>query len=372
MLQVIEQLKSGQHTLDTLKDELGIKHIEHPELPLVKLNYDQIESPKTHPLVRECRSLTLEKDTWKLVARSFPRFFNWGEVIDEQDDFNFSDFQVQSKEDGSLITVYWYQGEWHANTRGSFGLQEVQFTEYTWQDLVAQALRVKDLQSIDIVLPKNLTYVFELATPYNKVVRTYPDSRMYLLTAFCDHGNELAAGPRSGLDELATAINAYRPNTFDFSSIEQIQEFLDKMILEDPTFEGVVIRDNENRRWKIKNPAYLSLHKMRGEGDNLYNPKHLLPWVLKGERAELVTYFPEVADKFDEISVLVVDEMRNLVKIWNDNKDIESQKEFALAIVPQTKFASILFNVRKTGGEAADVEKQFRDGESLIYKVLFK
>tara|TARA_Y100000310_G_scaffold110424_1_gene108822 strand:+ start:608 stop:1720 length:1113 start_codon:yes stop_codon:yes gene_type:complete len=370
MLKVIEQLKSGQHTLESLKDQLGIKHIEHPELPLVKLNYDQIESPKTHPLVRECRSLTLEKDTWKLVARSFPRFFNWGEVIDEQGDFNFDDFQVQSKEDGSLISVYWYRGEWHANTRGSFGLQEVQFTEYTWQDLVAQALKVKDLQAVESVLPKTLTYVFELATPYNKVVRTYPDSRMYLLTAFDHDGDEI--GKDVNIDDIAKYINAHRPEVFSFTSIEQIQNYLDTMIKDDPTFEGVVIRDNENRRWKIKNPGYLSLHRMRGEGDNLYNPKHLLPWVLKGERSELITYFPEVADKFDEIDAQVQSELAKLIDIWHDAKGIETQKDFALAITKRTRFSSILFTVRKQNGNADDVVRMFRDANELIYKVLFK
>lgn len=371
MLQVIEQLKSGQVTLESLKEDIGIKHVIHPELPLVILNYDQIESPKTHPIVRECRSLVLEVGTWDLVARAFPRFFNWGEVIDEQDDFNFGNFRVESKEDGSIVTVYNYKGEWHANTRGSFGLQEVQFTDYTWRQLVCMSLNIDSLQGLNGKLVAGCSYVFELATPYNKVVRTYPDSRMYLLSAFRPCGGEFCpvTGP---LDQVAESIGAYRPEIYPFKSIDGIQGYLQQMIKDDPTFEGVVIRDDANRRWKIKNPGYLSLHKMRGENDNLFNPKHLLPFILSGERSELLAYFPEVEEKFDEVSKQVNDELDNLLKVWDNCKDIESQKDFALAIQPRTRFASLLFQNRAANGNDKDLDKLYRGSEKLIHKVLFK
>lgn len=375
MLQVIEQLKSGQVTLESLKDDLGIKHVEHPELPLVILNYDQIESPKTHPLVRECRSLTLEKGSWDLVARSFQRFFNWGEVIDEQDDFNFSDFRVESKEDGSLVTVYHYDGKWHANTRGSFGLQEVQFTDHTWRDLVVMSLGINDLQELGRGLREGHSYVFELATPFNKVVRTYPNPRMYLLTAFYPDGREYDYNNSNDIDYLIHACDklaAFRPDVFSFGSIDEIKDYLDKQVKNDPTWEGVVIRDDANRRWKIKNPGYLSLHKMRGENDNLFNPKHLLPFALKGERSELLTYFPEVEEKFDEVAEAVEAERQNLLQVWFNHYQIEDQKDFALAIQGKTRFTSLLFKNRAEGGGVEELDKSFRQSEKLIHKVLFK
>jgi hypothetical protein len=45
-----------------------------------KLNYDQIESAKAHPVVMECRGLILSYPHGEVVARSFDRFFNYGEV----------------------------------------------------------------------------------------------------------------------------------------------------------------------------------------------------------------------------------------------------------------------------------------------------
>ena len=63
MLNVQNYLRSGK-TLDDLTDELGIKSTPHENLPLVILNYSQIDSPKTDAIVRECRGLILDKRDW--------------------------------------------------------------------------------------------------------------------------------------------------------------------------------------------------------------------------------------------------------------------------------------------------------------------
>mgnify|MGYP001296035369 CR=1 FL=1 len=82
MLEVQKYLKNK--TLDDLNIEFGIKIKEHDELPLVILNYSMIDhgtiGNKTHPIVCECRGLVLEVGSWNIVARSFYRFFNFGET----------------------------------------------------------------------------------------------------------------------------------------------------------------------------------------------------------------------------------------------------------------------------------------------------
>lgn len=67
-------------SLEDLTAELGIRVTRHDQLPLIILNYDQIESPKANEIVVECRGLVLEEGTWEIVARSFRRFFNFGEL----------------------------------------------------------------------------------------------------------------------------------------------------------------------------------------------------------------------------------------------------------------------------------------------------
>jgi hypothetical protein len=369
MLEVQKYLRT--RTLDQLTDELAIKVTRHDTLPLVILNYNQIDSPKTHPVVRECRGLCLHAHTHRVVAKSFNRFFNWGEVAEEMGDFDFSDFVVQSKEDGSLVLLYEYDGQWRANTRGSFAEDNIQFQEFTWTDAICKAAGHPNLTELGIRLNPQFTYVCELCTPWNKIVRRYPAPVLYLLTIFDKEGRELTT---EQCDGYASSAGLLRPTLYQFKSIEEIQSFLQEQAESDPTFEGVVIKDHLGHRWKIKSATYLGLHRLRGEGDT-FNPKHLLPFILAGEEDELLTYFPEVKETFYEAKCRVLEAYIEVIELWGDHWRIEDQKEFALAIKDQSSFASILFSVRKKRGNqqvAADVKNEWREATQLILKKLFK
>lgn len=377
MLKVQEYLRPGK-TLDDLNAELGIKAAHHPTLPLVIVNYNQIESPKTNPIVRECRGLVLETGTWDLVARSFPRFFNWGEVADEMPLFDFSDFIVQSKEDGSLVLIFNYKGQWLMNTRGSFAQDLMPFQEFTWQEAFLKALHVSDSRHVTTYLDPSFTYVCEFCSPWNKVVRRY-EPTMYLLTAFqgekelhwqiVDGMMKWFAEPIKGSIFLEDTFPPFqRPVMYQFKSIDEIEVFLREQAERDPTFEGVVIRDKDGRRWKIKNPTYLALHKMKGDGDNLFNPKYLLPFVLSGESAELLVYFPEVKDQYEALEAKVNVWYDELQALWLETKDIAVQKDFALAIKGRSPFTGILFQMRKLGH--TDLRTEWQKSETMILKVV--
>jgi hypothetical protein len=370
MLQVQEYLRNGK-TLEDLTSELAIRVAPHPELPLVILNYDQIESQKSHPIVRECRGLVLETGTFNVVARAMNRFFNWGEMLDEAPLFDFTDFHVQEKLDGSLCLIYNYGGRWMGNTRGSFASGMMESGTLTWQEGFCRALKLNDLQDLDGVLDPELTYVCEFVSPWNKVVRRYEEPALVLLTAFRGH-EELNLNDVYKLEKVFGCMT--KPDLFEFKSIEEIQRFLDAQAKDDPTFEGVVIRDRNNRRWKIKNSTYLALHRLKGEAGNLFHPRHLLPFILAGEESELLTYFPEVSETFYEYKGKVDAAFNTLREIWEQSYKIEGQKDFALAIASKTPFTGILFQIRKKLGadQTLDALKQmWRDSPDAILKFVF-
>ena len=166
-----------------------------------------------------------------------------------------------------------------------------------------------------------------------------------------------------------------KPVQYSFTNIDQIQDYLIKLASDDPTNEGVVIRDDQNRRWKIKNPTYLALHRMKGEGDNLYDPKNILPFVMSGEVDELLTYFPEITDKVREMEREVNHAFDMLEFTMWQTQGIEDQKDFALAIQGKTPFTSILFNLRKLKGPNLtfiDLRYAWIKSESTILKVLYR
>lgn len=366
MLAVQEYLKTK--TFEELTAELGIVVVRHETLPLVILNYNQIESPKSHPVVRDCRALVLHADNKEIVARSFTRFFNWGEMADEMPLFDFTDFVVHTKEDGSLALIYFHDGEWHANTRGSFAhgkLQEGIGVDLTWREGMCKALGVESLQELDAELDRSITYVCEFVSPWNKVVRYYKEPKMYLLAAFRE-GKEI---PWVEVDKLANH-RFLRPDRHHFTSIEEIQAYLFQQSSVDATFEGVVICDKDGRRWKIKNPTYLALHRLRGEGNNLFAPKYLLPFIMSGESEELLVYFPEVKDALESAKVKVDEAYASLIPLWMENRHIVDQKEFALK-VQKHPFSSLLFRVRKEHGAEGDIKAEWNKSTDLILKKLF-
>ncbi len=215
----------------------------------------------------------------------------------------------------------------------------------------------------------------ELCSPFNKVVRRYPEPRLYLLSLF--RGEQEMSPP--AVDEywawlVPNRMPFFRPARHYFKSIDEIIAFLNEKSSSDPTFEGVVICDKNGLRYKVKNPTYLALHRLKGEGDNLFHPRHLLPFALAGNTDELLTYFPEAREELEKVQGKLIAAWDNLSSAHQDSLGIASQKDFALAITQRTEFSSLLFGLRKQHGEnipPEELRKTWLASGDLIVRRLF-
>jgi len=366
-MKTIDYLRSGK-TLTDLETELHISVNRHDTLPLAILNYSQIDSPKTDPIVRECRGLVLNTEDHSLVARAFPRFFNWGEVADEMPLFNWDKSVALEKVDGSLLLFYHFDGEWRVNTRGSYANMGMFNTEwqanyhkmpasFTWKEGILQALGIKDLQELQLYLDPSLSYACEFCSLWNKVVREYAQPCVYQLSAFC---GEEEVGPQNV--PLFKTVGQY-----SLRSADDVTDYVNSQ--PEATWEGCVVKDDANRRWKIKNKRYLSLHKMKGaNGDALYNPSTLLPFILEGEGDELLATYPEITDCFKHYKGKVDGAYNELESLWHCVKDEENQKDFAILIEGETVFTGVLFNARK---HKVPLKEVWLKAEDSILKGLF-
>lgn len=358
--QELGKYSDPEQALSELTAEFGIIVNKHPTLPLCNFKYNQIESPKYDPVVRYSRGTVLEYGTWNLVASTMKRFYNYGESPLEAEVFNWGSFQATAKEDGSLIILYYYDNEWHVNTSGSFGFGEINDSGITWKNLFWDVFHSQNMK-VDGLNPQ-ITYIFELCSRYNKVVRDYAIPKLYLITTFV---GVVECGPL----DFGKAINATHVDYYDFSSYEELKTFLDHKQMVEPTFEGFVAKDNNGIRFKIKSETYVNLHHMHDNG-NIYSLKRLVPIVLKAEQDEVVTVFPELKDKFESIKVQLDGIYTNLRNLWMLTKDIESQKDFAIAI-SNHPMKGILFKVRKVYGKSqteTHLHNEWSDSAELILK----
>lgn len=364
MLEVIKYLNSVHRydpkaALEQLKEELGIKYTLDERFPeLVVLNYCQIDSPKHHPITLECRSLVLSlpeydfgipapaiEEPWKLVSRSFDRFFNRGET---EATYLMEHMIAHEKMDGSLIGVFFFEKYgWMYRTRSMImPTSTIMGFELTWKDLIEDALGeewAKRSVASSMIEPRvcRHTYILEVTSPENRIVTRYKGRQMTLLAIRKhDCGSYFK---NENCDALAEAFGWNRPERYTFGSMKECAEAA-KDLRE--LKEGYVVFDRHNEpAFKEKNPAYVAAHHLRGEG--VLTPRRVMDLLIMNEVDEYLSIFPEDEDAIAPYVQAYKDIWMHATDLWTLNGDIMDQKEFALE-VKDTPVATLLFR-RKAG-----------------------
>lgn len=335
MLEIQRWLIQNNSNYKLLEEQLGIKANFHEDGRVI-LNYSQIDSPKLNPIVREARGLVLDREH-NLVAKSFSRFFNWNEGTKaEMDSFDWKNCKITHKEDGSLLLLYYWLGQWHINTRNSYGDGLVNDSGYTWKDIFKTASR--NFEFYD-KLDENLAYTFELCSLYNQVVKVYPEPKLFLLSAF--HGEEELT--HDTVEAIASDLRLARPETVVLNDPLEVASYIAAKASIEKGFEGTVARDSKNVRFKQKTESYLLLHRLSNNG-LILSTKNLVATVLKGEEDEMITYFPFIKDRVLEIKCRIHSIEKDLDNVWYTYCMEESRKKFAEAVKTHP-FSALLFGI---------------------------
>lgn len=339
MLKVQEYLRSVG-TLDELAMEFNLDFRRHSRHPLVILDYTN-DSPKFEPITRECRGLVLEEGTWEVVGKPMTRFYNYGEHSEETAKFDWTDFKMYEKVDGSFILASPYKGDWIISTRGTFGDFEVNGIGHTWEQLFWQTAP----HLTPSALRPDTCYGFELWTEHNAIITRYPKPDVWLLYAYDLETHK--EWPEHVYHSEANRLRVRTPQKFNFfDSIDHVRGFLKDLTKEEPSFEGVVLKDRNGIRIKVKTETYLELHQFFGNGA-IFSPKRLVPLWLSGDFKKAIERFPAIEDPLCEVGMTLDLEMVKLWHLWLKAKGIEGQKEFAQYILPRTELSAILFDLRK-------------------------
>lgn len=353
LLQIVDFDGNSLSALEALKEEFGIKYRIYPEDRMVLLDYDQIESPKSHSIVIECRSLILTyPDFSNVVSRKFDRFFNYGECPGYYQDFDFKDSIVYEKADGSLIGVYFNfeTDRWEISTRGMAKAEGPHLFYRTFRDCVLDTFGFRDeahFQSVfDDVGNYYYTYVFECTGPKNKCVKRYDTPEMVCLGVIYNVTGEAVRNKENDVERLLAGnfgLNVRLPVVYDSADADSIVKMVSEFKNLD---EGVVVYDRKsNKRVKIKSATYVAAHKLRGN-DPVPTTKNLLTVLFEGEVDELLAYFPEFKEYVEPLQVKIAEALAEMMEVWHNVSGIENQKDFALAI-KDCKLKNVLFDARK-------------------------
>lgn len=347
MMKVIKYLNacitdSPEDTLQELKDELGIRFTHNPEYPeLYVLGYSQIDSPKAHPIVMECRSLVVEfvrMGEWKVVSRCFDRFFNLGERGIEQD-IEMSEMTAFEKLDGSVISLFHHDGYgWLYRTKSMIMPTDAAMESgVLWKDLIEKAFGEVFMSCFPTYYVESrpeCTFILELTSPENRIVTKYDDASITLLAIrnneTGDYVNQVS------VTMMATKIGWNRPSHTYFDSIGDSKSAADNL----PNLEeGFVLYDRYGcPRAKVKSKSYVSAHYMRGECNP--TPRRILRMIEENEVDEFLTIFPEYTSLIEPHREAYESARSDTERLYNELKSVEDPKERASELrgVPVSSF----------------------------------
>jgi len=330
-----------ENGLQSLKDNYGMIAKEYDDF--VVINYSQIDSPKNDPITNECRGLILSTDFNKVLCRSFDRFYNLGESNQNID--NIKDYTILEKYDGSLINVWYndFEEKWQISTRGTAYAESETPYGRTFKEIIENDVLDVSLQESFYNEPHHLTFIFELIGPENRVVKSYKEPKLVLLgVRVRDYGNFIPYDYLRAYYFLFVNKNIFVADKYEFPSIDELVENLKSLNAMD---EGYVLwNEKTGHRVKIKNPAYVQIHKLRDNG--VLVPRRIVSLVNMNEHEEYLAYFPEDRQFFNPY-INAYNKLREEIdRLWDNTKGIKDQKKFALQ-VKDKPYASILFSLRK-------------------------
>jgi hypothetical protein len=318
-------------------------------------------------IVKECRGLVINTLDFSIVQKAFNRFYNLNES-ECTALFDWRSFGTSTKEDGSLIKVRWFDGfdDFFVTTRNSFAESICGESNKTWKELVLDLLT--DQQKSKIRTHPNRTYVFELCTKWNQVVQYHPISKLVLLSIFEHHEGYDSVE----LYDLFDFLGFERPSTYYFRSLDEVMGYIKRLEETKDDTEGVVVRDRNGLRLKIKSLHYLKLHRLSNNGA-LASTQNLIPIILDHEQDEVMSYFPNLAERLREVELEVKRHYNQLRNVWLVCKDIDDQKTFALTIMKDhpTPYSGILFSMKKNGCIKSEdmLYRSWCEAKDLVCKV---
>lgn len=317
-MKIVDFIKEHENWEDILIREPYFLKISR-DSGFILFKYDTIHSDFSLDIVKEARGLILKEDTFEIVCYPFTKFFNVDEENADQIDWNTA--QVQEKIDGSLMKVWYYDGRWRISTNGMIDAFKAPLST----DVFCKTFGELFMETFDTdyfsVMDKDCTYMFELVSPYNKIVVAYPTIDIYHIGT---------RNNKTGKEEIVN-MGIKHPKVYPMTTEEQVKNAASKLPYNE---EGYVVVDKDFHRVKIKSPAYVKAH--RAITSKALNTRNILETIIEGEDKEFLSYFPEYKPLFNKVRAMYSMYKKHLEEVQNVVKEISektfSKKDFALAL----------------------------------------
>lgn len=277
----------------------------------VMFNYNQLSSDFNNPIVREARGIIFVVGEWEApVCHAFDKFGNYGEeYVPEMD---WSTITVSEKIDGSIMKLWNFGGEWVVSTNGNifanrspiYDVRKNNFEQVFWEGVekhfpCSKTFLNQRLAGWLATLDPGYTYIFELVSPYNRVVIPYEETDVYFLGARHNVSNNQWGCTEEDAKMLGVEMFP-RPKLYPLFTYGEIAHAASELPWNE---EGYVCYDENFNRCKIKSPKYVMAHYSRN--NNVITRKHLIETIIRGEADEFLIYASDYKDNLMEVQSLM-------------------------------------------------------------------
>lgn len=323
---------------------------------LAQFKYSKEGPNWQEPLTHECRGVILRQQDdegrqWRVVARPWTKFFNYGEgYCPLRPDTNIlvPGWYAREKADGSCIMMWWDEalGVWRASTLGSIPTGQVYDNPFTFSELFWKVL---DLDRRDCRFDRSKTYMWELCTPHNQIVTNYAHPHVVLLGSIgTPEGEHYAA---SADPWVCSHPRRREPIEWGISDlgVRNVDEFVSWVEdqSKDPRYgtnpEGFVVYRDGKPVAKFKNERYRQLHAFGG-GDIAVSRAKVVGAVFGGTiddvesalRPELLEYSRAIRTSARELHAEVL-----VAQARVDATEHPDRKSYALAVQREHQNAQV-------------------------------
>lgn len=292
----------------------------YPNLIICKYSQKCVYKQQWNIFTLMARGLILDIKNKKVIARTMPKFFNYGEI--EHNLVFKEDFTVTEKYDGSCVTIFYFNDQWMVSTLGSFNSDQSKWAK----DYLYNNIAINKLDT-------TVTYMAEVIYKANKIVVSYYYEGLVLLTAFKENGYEYSCDE---INVMSVCLHFHPPKIYNFNNIDKIIETSKKL---DLSSEGFVLRFFNGVRIKIKGDEYIRVHHLL----NSVTPLFIWETIKnKGDVEAIRKELPEeLVEEFDNINNIIDKQLNGLLDdirfVTNEVKN-KSNKEIGLLIQDHSEY----------------------------------
>jgi len=262
--------------------------------------------------------------------------------LDFVENINFSNISIEEFVEGTMINLFYYNGEWNCATRGIIGAKCKFFKDYpkTYRTLFLEAMEDCNLE-FDM-LDKEHCYTFILQHPENRIVVPFTEKKLILVSVYkcvdwtveklCVDLELKRFEPTVKIDKVKKIENNFTSYIELFENYTSLNEDYKKM--------GIVIK-SENKRTKIWNPNYLKVKGLRGNNSKIQFQYYNL---LKDKKLiDFLFYYPEYKVTFENYKMELFQWTEQL---WSNYKRCYIYKQKPLGEFPK-QFRSCMYTIHK-------------------------